>query len=299
MWDEGEIRSIAGRNHGLVDRKMALWAGLSDHYVMTQVDLRRWRQPHPGVYYLNATKITWKGRVLAAVLAGGDTALASHRTAGVLWELEGFSGRVVEITVPFVRGPVPDGVIVHRTRRYLPAAEVHGIPVTSVERTLLDLAESLSDAVMEKATLSAIRKELTTGDRLAATAVEQGGRGVRGTKRMRRILGIIDEGTTGSVAEVETAQLIRDAPIPSPVRQHRVRLPDGSNAYPDFAWPRLLKIIEVDGYETHGTPKGLSSDLIRQNMLMDLGWEIRRFSVDRIRREPRLVREEIVRFIKN
>jgi hypothetical protein len=297
MWDEGELRTMAEDRYGLVDRRTVLWAGLSDHYISTQLELRRWKQPHPGVYYLNATPLNWRGHVMAAVLAGGDDALASHRTAGVLWGLEGFWTRAIEITVPFSDEPVPERSIVHRTRRILPAAEVEGIPVTSVERTLLDLAASLPAPILEKAVMSGLRKDVTSAPSLAETLVEQGGRGVKGTRRLRQVLQLVDDGLTGSVAEVEAAQIIRDLPIPRPVRQHRVRLPNGSNAYPDFSWPKHMKIVEVDGYGAHGTPEQLREDLLRQNLLMDLGWEIRRFSVDRIRSEPLLVREEILAFV--
>lgn len=299
MWDEGAIRAIAEKSHGLVDRKTTQWAGLSDHYIQLQLEQRRWRQPHPGVYYLNATPMTWRAKVLAAVLGAGDDALASHRTAGLLWGLEGFSGRVIELTVPFTSEPEPAGAVVHRTRRLLPAADVDGIPATSVERTLLDLAGILPDRVLEKVVMSALRKELTTADLIALTLAEQGGRGVKGTKRIRRVLESVDEGLTGSVAEVEAVQIIRTAPVTPPVRQHRIRLPNGANAYPDFCWPPPMKIVEVDGYGAHSTPEQLRDDLLRQNMLMDLGWEIRRFSVDRIRNEPELVRREIIEFVND
>ena len=297
MWGEGELRSIAEESHGLVDRRTVLWAGFSDPYISEQLTLRRWAQVHPGVYYLNATPMTWRSRILAAVLAAGDIALVSHRTAGVLWGLEGFGGKVIELTVPFVNDPLPIGIVVHRTRRLLPAADVEGIPTTSIERTLLDLASQLPDAILEKALMSALRMNLTSPSLVAQTLIEQGGRGVKGTKRLRRVLLLTDEGATGSVAEVEAAQLIRAAQIPRPVRQHRVRLPNGSNAYPDFSWPDRMKIIEVDGFEAHGSPDQLRHDLSRQNMLLDLGWEIRRFSVDRIRHEAAIVADEITRFV--
>ena len=297
MGGEGELRSVAEENHGLVDRRTVMWAGFGDPYISEQLILKRWAQVHPGVYYLNATPMTWRSRILAAVLAAGDAALVSHRTAGLLWGLEGFGGRVIELTVPFVNDPLPKGIVVHRTRRILPAADVEGIPTTSIERTLLDLASQVSDTILEKALMSALRKDLTSPDAIAQTLKEQGGRGVRGTKRLRRVLLHTDEGATGSIAEVEAAQLIRAAPIPMPVRQHRVRLPNGSNAYPDFSWPDRMKIIEVDGFEAHGSPEQLRDDLRRQNMLLDLGWQIRRFSVDRIRHEAAIVADEITQFV--
>lgn len=299
MWDEGEIRGLAADSHGLLDRHTLRWFGLTDRYIQEQLRYRRWSRAFPGVYYLNATPMTWEARVLAAVLAAGDEALASHRTAGTLLGLEGFRSRIIELTVPFSDRPIPEGITVHRTRRFLPASEAFGVPTTSVERTLLDLAAILPDTVLEKAAMSALRKSLTTTEAIALTLAEQGGRGVKGTKRLRRVLDAADQGMTGSVAEVEAAQIIRTAPIPSPIRQHRIRLPDGSNAYPDFSWPPLQKIVEVDGYAAHSTPEQLKHDLVRQNLLMDLGWEIRRFSVDRIRSEPGVVRSEIIQFIRD
>jgi very-short-patch-repair endonuclease len=58
-----------------------------------------------------------------------------------------------------------------------------------------------------------------------------------------------------------------------------------------------MKIIEVDGFGAHGTPEQLQSDLRRQNALLELGWQIRRFTATEIRDEPDRVRHEIVRFI--
>jgi very-short-patch-repair endonuclease len=93
------------------------------------------------------------------------------------------------------------------------------------------------------------------------------------------------------------AQLIRSAPVSAPVAQLRILLPDGSNAYPDFCWPDAMKIVEVDGLHAHSSADRLHNDLQRQNMLMELGWELRRFSARRVRRNPQSVHDEIVRFI--
>jgi hypothetical protein len=138
---------------------------------------------------------------------------------------------------------------------------------------------------------------LTTPDSIARCLAEDGGRGVRGTKKLRRTLGLADEGTMGSPAEVEAMRLMRFAPIPAPHRQFEIEFPDGTRAYPDFAWPQLAKCIEIDGFEAHGSPKALDHDLERQNQLMELGWEMRRFSARRVRRDPAGVVAEIVRFV--
>jgi hypothetical protein len=174
-----------------------------------------------------------------------------------------------------------------------------GIPVVPIERTLLDLASQLPAITLEKAVMSAIRKGLTTPDLIAVTLSEQGGRGVRGTKKLKRVLLLTDDGITGAPSEVDAFSLIRDAPIPQPILQHPIRLPDDSNAYPDFAWPPRMKIVEIDGMDGHGSADQLHADLKRQNQLMQLGWELRRFSARSLQREPESVIREIVKFVND
>jgi very-short-patch-repair endonuclease len=99
------------------------------------------------------------------------------------------------------------------------------------------------------------------------------------------------------VAEIDMKHIVVDAPVPMPVQQLRIRLRDGSNAYPDFTWPDRMRIVEVDGFEAHGTPEDLQRDLWRQNQLMELGWEIRRFTATDVRDRPEQVREEVIHFV--
>jgi hypothetical protein len=296
-WDEGEVRDHAARNHALIDRGTAVGLGATDATIKTRLQNGAWTGVHPGVYYLNVTSHGWKAQVRGAVMAAGPHALASHRTAGVLWGLDGIRGRMIEITVPFSKTPTPTGVIVHRTRRPLPGAVVDGIPVTTVGRTLLDMATTLPQIVLEKALMSALHLKVTTPDLLAQCLAEYGGRGVRGTKKLRRTLSQVDHGITGSPSEVEVMRLMRYAPIPVPRCQFEIRFPDGTNAYPDFTWPDRAKCIEVDGFDAHGSPEALERDLERQNKLLELGWEMRRFSARQVRRDPGGVLNEIVRFV--
>jgi very-short-patch-repair endonuclease len=164
---------------------------------------------------------------------------------------------------------------------------------------LQDLAGIMPTAVLEKAYMSALHRGYTTADRMVEQLSTQGGRGVKGTRKLRRVIPLAEEGRTGSGAEVELRQLIRRAPVPAPVHQLRIRLPTASNAYPDFSWPDRMRIVEVDGFDSHSSPEQLNADLMRQNMLMDLGWEIRRFTGRRIRRDPGGVVAEITQFVNS
>jgi hypothetical protein len=293
----GEIRDIARHNHGLIDRGTILAVGATDHFIKSRLLTRHWEEVHPGVYYLNVTPRTWVSEVVAAVLGAGPDAVASHRTAARIWDLDGVYGTTIEVTVPYDDRPVPDGVLVHRTRRSLPSTLVDGVPVTSPERTLLDLAAILPNRILERAMASAIRRSLTSIEKLRQAVKAQGGRGVKGTRRMRRVTELVEGDQSGSVSEVELKDLLRDAPVPMPVPQLHIRLPNGDNAYPDFAWPERMKIVEVDGFSAHSTPDQLEHDLRRQNQLMQLGWEIRRFSARDVRRNPHEVVGAIVDFL--
>jgi hypothetical protein len=297
-WDEGEVRGLAAGMHGLIDRGSAMGLGASDAAIAARLRRGTWQPVHPGVYDLNVSPNPWAAIVHAAVLAAGHEAVASHRTASMLWELDGLSGRVIELTVPYTKGPVPREAIVHRTRRRLPYVPVDGVPTTTVERTLLDLAALLPPIVLEKVMTSALHKRLTTPDVLAVAIQVQGGRGVKGTRKLRWTLALVDDGITGSPGEVEFMDLLRSAPIPMPMCQFEIRFPEGDHAFPDFAWPDRNKCIEVDGFDAHGTPEALERDLVRQNRLLELGWEMRRYSARRIRREPQSVIDEIIRFIQ-
>lgn len=297
MWDEGYLRSVAAGQHGLLHRNQLIESGATDHEIMHRLSVGRIEQLHPGVYYIDSVAATWKTEVLAGVMAAGPDALASHRTAAVLWGFDAVYGRMIEVTVPFNEDPEPTGVILHRTRRLNPGMILDGLPITPPERTLLDIAPILPERTLEKAARSAIRTGLTTEEKMDLGVGIYGGRGVAGTRKMRTVIRLVSGDNSGSVTEIDMKHLVMDAPIPRPVQQLRVRLSDGSIAYPDFAWPDRFRIVEADGFDTHGTPEQFQRDLWRQNQLMELGWEIRRFTAKDIRDNPSEVLAEIVRFV--
>lgn len=297
MWDEGRLRALAAGQHGLVTRDQVLGIGVSDREIQWRISTGRVEQLPPGVYYLNATPATWRTDVLAGVMAAGADALASHGSAGVLWGFDAIYGRVVEVTVPYLESPEPSGVIVHRTRRRNHSSVVDRIRITSAEKTLLDLARHSPQPVLVKAVRSAVRDGITTVARLDQEVAVAGGRGVGGTRKFRRVIAAVSYDQSGSVAEIDLKQIVESAPVPRPIQQLRVRLPSGGNAYPDFAWSDRGRIVEVDGFETHRDPVSFQRDLERQNQLMNLGWEIRRFTASDVRNDPERVLRELTEFV--
>lgn len=289
-------KKLAGK--AVVTREMVFEAGGSDDMIAMRLRNGWWTPLHAGVYRIGPREDDWLERLQAAVLAAGKTALVSHRAAFVLWGLDGIDTRVVELTVGYGHAPIPSGVIRHRTRRPVAGVVVRGLPVTPVERTLLDSSPLLPGSVLSKGVDSALRLGLTDPTALAKTIGEQGGPGVRGVRKLETVIENLDRtGPTGSPAEIELLDGMRDAGLPEPVLQWEVISRSGKTYRVDFGWPQLSKGVEVDGMDAHGGPANLEKDLERQNELLEAGIRLRRFAARTVRRDLPGVIDDIARFL--
>src|SRR5688572_24198920 len=79
------IARLFASQHGVVTRRQALAHGMPAHRIDHLLKVGRWERAHPGVYRLFGSSATWHQRLLAACLAAGDPAVASHRAAASLW----------------------------------------------------------------------------------------------------------------------------------------------------------------------------------------------------------------------
>lgn len=292
------VHRFAAVNFGLVDRAAVLDASGSDDAIQRRLNNGTWRQVFPGVYLIGVAPLTWHGQLRAATLAAGRASVISHRSAAQLWGLEGVSYPKIELTVPYASRPLPDGIVVHRSRRAIVPRTVAGIPVTSAERAILDTAWFMPTPTIEHLYDSGIRQRLITAASMADCLGEFGTKGVRGRFKVIRVLDGRRVGAPlGSPAETRTLRLIREAGFEEPERQFVVALPDGSIAVVDFAWPPRRKAIEVDGLVAHATARQLEEDLQRQNLIFQAGWQLRRFAARTVQNNPALVRDDIARFL--
>jgi len=290
--------SVAVDQGFLVTRADVLKLGGSASMIHRRIESGQWQRRQTGVYQIDRRPQSWEESLWSAVLAGGEGSLVSHRTALLFWNLDGISAAPLEITTRFGTRPMPDGVVVHRTRRVRDREVVAGLPVTSVPRTLLDCAGMLPPIVLTKAVDSAVRLGAARLVELADFVEERGGRGVKGTRRMRDVLALFghDHGT-GSPAESEAYFHIRDSRLPRPILQEEFSTRTGRRIVPDFYWPDLNKAVEVDGLDAHRSADALDDDLQRQNELLDLGIELRRYSARQIRRDPKGFIADLDRFL--
>ena len=190
---------------------------------------------------------------MAAVLAAGPTAVASHLSAAVVWEFRGTSPEGVEITVSG-RRPRLDRVLVHRVDA-VPESDrcfVGGIPVTSAARTLIDLSGSWTRGQLSVALDEMLRRRATS-----LVAVEQCvSRLGPAPGRRRAVIGALVAERQGAFAigESHLEQLIfqplAEAGVDLPISQYEVTVA-GQRFRLDFAWPDAKLYVEVDGFDTH------------------------------------------------
>jgi very-short-patch-repair endonuclease len=172
------------------------------------------------------------------------------------------------------------GIRIHRSA--LPAnerAERHGIPITSVVRTLVDLATRLSADELEAAVNEADRLDLVDPERLREALDKGGAR--KGAAALKRLLDRRSFTLTESALERRFPAIVRRAGLPLPHTQQRV---NGFRV--DFWWPELQLVVETDGLRYHRTPAQQARDRRRDQVHTAAGLRPLRFTHSQVTHEP-------------
>ncbi len=261
---EDRIAAHAAAQHGVVTRSQLITAGISPSAVDRRLACGRYRALHAGVYLTLPFPVRYT-REMAAVLASGPEAVASHVSAAPLWEMRAPADGPIDVIAPGNRGR-RGGIRVHRIR--LPDAErtlQHRVPVTTPARTLLDLAGVLELRELEAVLARAEREGLVRAEELGRLLERHPGQ--RGVLALRSVLELPSgPAFTRSAAEAEFLALVREAEIPTPecnVKFGRHEL--------DFFWRRARIAVEVDGFRYHGTRQGFERDRGRDADLVAAG----------------------------
>jgi hypothetical protein len=261
------VARIAGDQHNVISAVQLLQCGLSK----TMIKRRRQRgwlhRVHHEVYAVGGDRLTREARFMAATLAARGSAL-SHGSAAFLWEIRRGLLSPVHISLPTRsgRGARP-GLIIHRPRGPLETTEHLGIPVTTVARTLLDLAESLSTRDVERAIDTAHYRGILDLAELHAVIAAHPNR--TGARRLRRILARHTPGSTRTRSHHEERFLrwCAEHGLPKPV----MNSPAGRDTV-DARFPGYDLIVEIDPWHTHGTPLAFREDRARDRRhLADAG----------------------------
>jgi very-short-patch-repair endonuclease len=235
---------------------------------------------------------------MAAVLASGPDALLSHQTAAALWGLRGYSGGAVHVTVPRKSTSTKQ---IHRHLSHVPADEravEEGIRATSVHRTIFDLAAcaTVDDVV-------AMIKEaeyLNRWDRLSLPDLRERYPGKRGSRKVRAALLRLREEPPGrkrSKLEERFAPFLRRHHLPLPRFNDWILL-DGKRFQVDCYWPDTGRIVELDGWEGHGTRSAFRDDRERDRLLTVAGYTVTRLTLNQLDDEPEAIAADLRALLK-
>lgn len=273
------LARIAARQHGVVSRPQVLALGVDADFIDRSLRLGRLHRVHRGVYAVGHLSMTDRGRWMAAVLAAGGDAVLSHLTAALLWKLIDRAGSLIHVLVPGRGDRRRSGLVIHRTRHLPPEHrfEIDGIPVTSIDRTLLDLAAMLTPGRLRYAVEAADRRGLLDVPALVALCDASSGR--RGTGALRRIAREQrgDIARTKSPPESSFLRLCLTHRLPEPLVNSPLH---GFEV--DFYWPEARLVVEIDTYTYHRSWPQRQRDLERDADLEVRGERVLRLARERV-----------------
>jgi very-short-patch-repair endonuclease len=283
-WDVAA--ELAARQHGVVALRQLVEAGVAAATVRGWVRSRRLIRLHQGVFAAGHDSLRPEGRYLAAVLACGPGAALSYVSAAAFSGLRRSAASLIDVTAPNRAGRQKPGLRVHRGE-HLAADETtvtDAVPVTTIARTLLDLAVVLSPRGVESAVEAAERLELF--DLRAVTLLLSRHFGRRGTARLRRVLGDFDSEVVRARSESEARlfHLCLDHGLPRPRLNRHIEA--GRERFEvDLCWPDARVIVEVDS-PYHDTTAARARDAYRDAELRRAGWRVIRCRGPEIVDEP-------------
>ena len=275
---------IAERQYGVVSIGQLRRCGVSEDAVRARAALGQMHRVHRGVYALGHRALSPESRWMAAVLALGDGphgggsvlehwgAAVSHRSALSLWSLLSVSRGPSDVIVKGDGGRARRaGIRIHRSLSLAPSdVTLHrGIPVTTPERTIADLRE----------TISARRSGAIAGHELRKAIRQANVLGLPIGHRDAKV-------RTRSDLEGDFVRLCRRRRLPSPEVNVRV-----GRYLVDFLWRERRLVVEIDSYLYHRGEVAFQEDRARELGLMRRGFEVLRLSEMQLGEEPAQVAE--------
>ena len=298
---EGRVFTLMAEQYGLVSRAQVLAAGMTQHHIRWRVRTGQWVRAAYGVYRHAAVPATPQSEMLGPCLAHG--ALASHRSAAALHDIDGYRLDRVELVV--AEGSVRriPGARLHYSRQMHLARPVvrKGVPVTGLSRTVLDLAAVVSRARLDRTIDAVLRdKRLRLSDLWAAIAAHARP-GRNGSAALRAALEARsgEGGVPLSDWSRMVAELLEDARLPRPVFEYRITNRDGSLvAQVDLAYPAERLAIELDSVRWHFNLESFVADPRRRNETSLAGWTVLTFTWDDYTRRPEALCATVARALR-
>jgi very-short-patch-repair endonuclease len=283
------IAELADRQHGVVARWQLLAMGLGAGAIEHRLRAGRLFLMHKGVYVVGRQSLTPRGYWMAAVLAAGPGAVLSYNRAAELHGIRQSHQVKVDVTIPKGHRSDRPTIRIHSsTLDPEDIATVDGIPVTSVARTILDLA-----GVLDEDQLLQVIEE---GDRLGTFDLRAIERAMArrpksgGVAKLRHILADYrDAPDLRSKLERDFYALIKTAGLPPPQLNTMV-----AGFLVDVCWPQWRLVVELDGRGFHDRRRAFETDRIKDAKFQRHGYRILRITYKRVHEQPDAVLADIL-----
>lgn len=280
MTKDQALARIAVRQRSLVTLDDALSVGMTEGDVGYRSSTGRLIPVRKGVFRMPGSEPTWEQQVLAACLAAGPAAVASHATAAHLHGFAGFGRPArLDLTVPWPLRTRLAGVRARRVNELAPhdTTRTGGIPVTTVARTVVDVASLVDPLRLSSLVNDLMRRRVLDVAALVACADRVDDSRLR--RRMKVIRALISAKSDGfhpgdSDPEVWMIETLVGAGLGRPVQQFRVKA-RGREYRMDAAYPEFKVAVEYEGEDGHARPGDLQRDRRRLNALRSVGWDVR------------------------
>lgn len=285
---------MAANQGGVISRRQLEACGVSEGQQERLVRDGHLHPIFPTVFALGHPSLGPRARMRAAALACPG-AVISHRSAAVLLGIGEVAPVVVDLIPTEQRGRKIDGVRAHRVPFPAPSdlVRVHGIPCTSVARTVVDLAGVQGeDRMRETVEMAAVEGEL---DIAAIEAVLASGPRRRGAPCLRRVIEdwrpvaeTAKYATVRSLFEAKLLPLIARVDLPTPEINAPVRTAEKILEV-DLLWPAERFVVEADSRRFHAIEVAFERDHKRDRELKAADYAVLRVTWREAEREPKAV----------
>lgn len=293
---ERALAGLADAQHGVVSRTQLGELGFERGAIAHRVAQGRLHRLYAGVYAVGHARVPPAGRRLAAVLACGQGAVASHLTAAAHLGLRPSGGGPHHVTVPAGNGSRSRaGLRVHRTRLVADdVAEHDGLPATTVARTLVDLGDLLAAEHVRRAFVRAEQARILDATAIDAVLTRAGRR--RGAAVMQGLLRAYDPRwqATRSGLELRMLDLVREHGLPPPEVNDWI----AGRWEADLHWRDAAVVVEVDGAGVHATPGARRRDAVRDRALRRHGLTVVRVAEADLESDPARVARRVARALE-
>ena len=277
---------LAKRQHGAVSAGQLRALGLSASGITRRAHRGQLHRVHRGVYAVGYARLTWRGVMWAAVLAvgGPGKAAISHRAAAAVHNLGPIPAGRIDVTTILTRHKTA-ALDVHRAKTLDAAPNGDDrLPVTTVARTLLDLADVLSPHRLERACHEAEYRQVLDLKAIDALIARSPGRATAKLRRALAPLRTVEPIVTNSGLEDRFYEVVDQAGLPRPLVNQDV---EGCDV--DFFWPERNLVIETDGRDAHLNPVAFEEDRRRDADLVAAGYRVVRFTKRQVIDDPAYV----------